>query len=48
MILNFGAVDYEITVFVNGKQAVNNTGGYTAFLIDVTAYLSAEGIDNEL
>jgi beta-galactosidase/beta-glucuronidase len=47
VLLNFGAVDYEATVFINGKQAGFNRGGYFAFTIDVTDYLSTNG-HNEL
>lgn len=39
VLLNFGAVDYEATVFVNGKKAGFNRGGYYAFTIDITDYL---------
>ncbi|MDR6784991.1 hypothetical protein ABIE26_003689 [Pedobacter africanus] len=39
--LNFGAVDYEATVFVNGTQAGKHEGGYTAFSFDITALLKA-------
>lgn len=41
VLLNFGAVDYEATVFVNGKKAGFNRGGYYAFTIDITPYLSS-------
>lgn len=37
--LNFGAVDYEATVFVNGQQVGKHEGGYTAFDFDITAVL---------
>ena len=40
VLLNFGAVDYEATVFVNGKKAGFNRGGYYAFTVDITDYLS--------
>lgn len=39
MLLNFGAVDYEATVFVNGQNASFHRGGYFAFTADVTSYL---------
>ncbi|OQD81321.1 hypothetical protein PENANT_c028G05777 [Penicillium antarcticum] len=39
VLLNFGAVDYEATVFVNGKQAGFHRGGYFRFELDVTEYL---------
>ena len=47
VILNFGAVDYETTVFVNGKKATTHVGGYWAFNVDITDYLSPSG-SNEL
>lgn len=47
VLLNFGAVDYEATVFINGKQAGFNRGGYFEFTIDATDYLSSNGT-NEL
>jgi len=46
VLLNFGAVDYEATVFVNGQKAAFNRGGYFAFSVDVTDYLN--GGQNEL
>ena len=39
LILNFGAVDYEAAVFVNGKQLGTHEGGYDAFSFDITAAL---------
>lgn len=36
VLLNFGAVDYEATVYVNGQQAGFNRGGYFKFTVDVT------------
>ena len=46
VIINFGAVDYECTLFVNGKKAGYHKGGYISFSFDITEYL-AEG-ENEL
>ncbi|MGW6932714.1 PA14 domain-containing protein [Lentzea sp. NPDC054927] len=34
--LNFGAVDYETKVWVNGKLVAEHIGGYTAFSADIT------------
>ncbi len=39
VILNFGAVDWEATVWLNGKLAGNHKGGYDAFSFDITDYL---------
>jgi beta-galactosidase/beta-glucuronidase len=46
VLLHFGAVDYEATVFVNGRTATFHRGGYSAFSLDVTDYLNGE--QNEL
>ncbi|WP_322200948.1 glycoside hydrolase family 2 protein [Acutalibacter intestini] len=40
VLLHFGAVDYEATVYINGKEAGSHTGGYTSFQLDVTSYLN--------
>ncbi|MEO3402812.1 sugar-binding domain-containing protein [Mucilaginibacter sp. CAU 1740] len=45
-LLHFGAVDFEATIFVNGKEAGKHTGGYTEFTFDVTALL--RNGDNEI
>jgi beta-galactosidase/beta-glucuronidase len=42
VLLNFGAVDYEATVFVNGKEVGFHRGGYFEFTFDVTDYLSTK------
>ncbi|PVI04925.1 glycoside hydrolase family 2 protein [Periconia macrospinosa] len=47
VLLNFGAVDYQTSVFVNGKLAGNNTGGYFHFALDVTDLVNTNGT-NEL
>lgn len=43
VLLNFEAVDYEATVFVNGKEVGFNRGGYSRFTIDVTDHLKPAG-----
>ena len=43
IILNFGAVDYETNVFVNGTLAGSHKGGYTPFSFDITDLVSEEG-----
>jgi hypothetical protein len=45
--LNFGAVDYEAWVYINGQYAGFNRGGYFHFAVDVTDHLSTNGT-NEL
>lgn len=47
VLLNFGAVDYEATVWVNGQNVTWHRGGYSAFNIDITDKLSKNGT-NEL
>ena len=46
VMLNFGAVDYEATVRVNGSVVGSHEGGFDAFAFDITPYLR-EG-ENEL
>ncbi|MFD5826394.1 LamG-like jellyroll fold domain-containing protein [Lentzea sp. NPDC060358] len=41
--LNFGAVDYQAKVWVNGKLVAEHTGGYTAFSADITDALKRGG-----
>ncbi|TGJ84718.1 hypothetical protein E0Z10_g4017 [Xylaria hypoxylon] len=36
ILINFEAVDYQATVYVNDKIAGNNTGGYWRFSFDIT------------
>ncbi|KAI1118501.1 family 2 glycosyl hydrolase [Nemania sp. NC0429] len=36
IFINFEAVDYQATVYVNDKVAGNNTGGYWRFSFDIT------------
>jgi len=36
LLLHFGAVDWQTTVYVNGKETGGHTGGYTEFTIDIT------------
>lgn len=38
--LKFNAVNQEATVFINGKQATNHKGGYTAFNVEITSLLN--------
>ena len=40
VLLRFGAVDYEATVFVNGSEAFSHKGGYVGFSGDITDYLT--------
>lgn len=36
ILLRFGAVDWECSVYVNGKRVGGHTGGYTPFALDIT------------
>ena len=39
-LLHFDAVDWDCTVWLNGKLIGNHKGGYTEFSFDITPYLS--------
>ena len=39
VLLNFGAVDYRATVWVNGRLCGEHEGGHTPFKFDVTTFL---------
>jgi beta-galactosidase/beta-glucuronidase len=41
VLLNFGAVDYEAIVWVNGEQAGQHIGGHVSFALDVTDHIRA-------
>ncbi len=43
VMLQFGAVDWDTTVFVNGKEVGKHVGGYSPFGFDITDALKAEG-----
>lgn len=43
IMLNFGAVDYEAEVFVNGKSLGTHKGGYDPFTFDITDALHGSG-----
>ena len=40
LLLHFGAVDQEARVYVNGTLAGAHLGGYTAFTVELTAFLT--------
>lgn len=41
--LNFGAVDYDAVVWVNGTKVATHRGGYDAFSVDITDALRGRG-----
>jgi hypothetical protein len=43
VLLHFGAVNWQSTVYVNGKQLASHKGGYDGFSIDLTDTLKKEG-----
>ena len=47
VLLHFGAVDWETTVWVNGKELGTHRGGYDGFSFNITAALKP-GPDQEL
>lgn len=42
--LHFGAVDYEASIYINGKLCGTHKGGYVSFCLDITDFLK-EGIN---
>jgi len=42
IFLNFGAVDWEATVLVNGQEVGRHRGGYTPFSFDITDLLRSD------
>ncbi len=44
VLLHFGAVDWETTVWLNGKEVGTHKGGYDPFSIDITAALKGDGL----
>jgi hypothetical protein len=47
VLLHFGSVDWDTTVFVNGKQAGDHRGGYDPISLDITDALKKDG-ENEV
>ncbi len=43
VLLHFGAVDWEATVYVNGRETGAHRGGYDAFTLDITDALRPSG-----
>lgn len=47
LLLHFGAVDWEVQLFVNQQHVGMHQGGYTPFTFDITPYL-LEGQEQEI
>ncbi len=47
VLLHFGAVDWQCTVFVNGKEVGTHKGGYDPFSMDITSFL-INGLKQEI
>jgi Glycosyl hydrolase 2 galactose-binding domain-like/Glycosyl hydrolases family 2/Glycosyl hydrolases family 2, TIM barrel domain len=48
LLLNFGAVDWEADVYVNGTSMGSHKGGYDPFTIDITSALKRDAAEQEL
>jgi beta-galactosidase/beta-glucuronidase len=46
LLLNFGAVDYEATVWINGREVGTHRGGHVPFQFEISPYIKAG--DNRL
>jgi len=44
VLLHFGAVDWEATVYVNGRQAGTHKGGYDPFTFDISDLFQGDGL----
>jgi hypothetical protein len=48
LLLHFGAVDWEATVWVNGKKLGDHRGGYDGFTFDITDAVDPKKAEQEL
>ena len=48
VLLNFGAVDWEAAIWVNGQKVGEHTGGYDPFSFDVTHALKKNAKEQEI
>jgi hypothetical protein len=42
LLLNFGAVDWEAVIYVNGQRVGEHRGGYDPFMFDITDHLKKD------
>ena len=42
LLLHFGAIDYEATLYINDTYVLSHQGGYLPFTADITPYLQSE------
>ena len=47
VLLHFGAVDWETTVWINGNEVGSHQGGYTPFSFDISEFTKVSG-ENEI
>ena len=40
ILLQFGAIDWHSSIYINNKFVGNHTGGYSSFYFDITSYLN--------
>jgi len=43
IILHFGAIDWQSTIWINDIKVGEHTGGYTPFSFDITPFLNSKG-----
>lgn len=43
ILLHFGAIDHEATLYINGTRVTSHKGGYSGFSADITPYLKESG-----
>ena len=48
IFLNFGAVDWKCSLWVNGEPVGDHVGGYTAFEYDITKFVTTDGTPNTI
>ncbi|MCL2349434.1 MAG: hypothetical protein FWC50_14380 [Planctomycetaceae bacterium] len=48
ILLHFGAVDWDTTVYVNGQEVGRHKGGYSPFSFDITNAINKDKVEQEL